>query len=155
MLQAWHTMTIPATKAHCPLAFSAQPQRFLLPLLVGLHGSIDTTSRKSAIEEKMFRKVPLPSTLIFSAKDVCTINLTFSFYRYLYSKPHEKCFFFRRWVTWSWHNIQRWKGTCFCFLGCAVTFPAREANRRRASSNPSNWVCVFFSFIFCFSFLPF
>ena len=26
----------------------------------------------------------------------------------------------------------------FCFLGCAVTFPAREANRRRASSNPNN-----------------
>ena len=36
----------------------------------------------------------------------------------------------------------------FCFLGCVVTFPAREANswRRRASSNPGNWVCVFFSF---------
>ena len=43
-----------ATKAHCRLAFSAQPQRFFLPLLVGLHGSTDTTARKSAIEEKMF-----------------------------------------------------------------------------------------------------
>ena len=31
-----------ATKAHCRLAFSAQPQRFFLPLLVGLHaGSTD------------------------------------------------------------------------------------------------------------------
>ena len=28
-----------ATKAHCRLALSAQPQRFLLPLLVELHGS--------------------------------------------------------------------------------------------------------------------
>ena len=43
-----------STKAHCRLAFSAQPQRFFLPLLVGLHGSTDTTARKSAIEEKMF-----------------------------------------------------------------------------------------------------
>ena len=58
-----------ATKAHCWLAFSAQPQRFVLPLLVGLHGSTDTTAWKSAIiEEKMFWKVTLPSTLIFSAK---------------------------------------------------------------------------------------
>ena len=57
-----------ATRAHCRLTFSAQPQKFFLPLLVGLHGSTDTTARKSAIEEKMFWKVTLPSTLIFSAK---------------------------------------------------------------------------------------
>ena len=42
-----------AMKAHCRLAFSAQPQRFL-PLLVGRHASIDTTARKSAVEENMF-----------------------------------------------------------------------------------------------------
>ena len=37
----------------------------------------------------------------------------------------------------------------FCFLGCVVTFLALEANswRGRASSNPGNWVCVFFSFL--------
>ena len=37
----------------------------------------------------------------------------------------------------------------FCFLSCLVKFPAREANswRKRASSNPGNWVCVsYFSF---------
>ena len=36
----------------------------------------------------------------------------------------------------------------FCFLSCLVKIPAREANswRKRASSNPGNWVCVFFSF---------
>ena len=36
----------------------------------------------------------------------------------------------------------------FCFLICLVKFPAREGNsrRRRVSSNPGNWVCVFFSF---------
>ena len=88
-----------ATKAHCRLAFSTQPQRFFLPLLVGLNGSTDTTARKSAIEEMTFWKVTLPSTLIFSAKDVCTINFTDSFYLYLYLQPREKCFFFRRWVT--------------------------------------------------------
>ena len=49
------------TKAHCRLAFSVQPQRFFLPLLVGLNGSTDTTSRKSAIEEKIFWKVTLAS----------------------------------------------------------------------------------------------
>ena len=46
----------------------------------------------SSIEEKMFSKVTLPSTLIFSAKDVCTINLTVSCYLYLYSKPCERCY---------------------------------------------------------------
>ena len=56
-----------ATKAHCWLAFSAQPQRFVLPLLVGLHGSTDTTAWKSAIiEEKMFWKVTLPSPKMFA-----------------------------------------------------------------------------------------
>ena len=74
-----------ATKAHCRLAFSAQPQRFFLPLLVGLHGITHATARKLATEEKMFWKVTLPSTeLNFSAKDVCSINFTVSFYLYLY-----------------------------------------------------------------------
>ena len=54
-----------AAKAHCRLAFSAMPQRFFLPLLVGLHGSTDTTARKSAIEEKMFWKVMLPSNFFY------------------------------------------------------------------------------------------
>ena len=36
----------------------------------------DSQKDSSSIEEKMFSKVTLPSTLIFSAKDVCTINLT-------------------------------------------------------------------------------
>ena len=40
------------------------------------------TSRKSAIEEKMFWnwKVTLPSALTFAAKDVCTINFTTGFF---------------------------------------------------------------------------
>ena len=40
----------------------------------------------------------------------------------------------------------------FCFLGCVVKFLARDANswRRKASLNPVNGVCVFFSFFFPF-----
>ena len=45
-------------------------------------------------------------------------------------------------------NIQRWKGSCILFPWLRVKFPAREANswRRKAGSNPGNWVCIFFSF---------
>ena len=46
----------------------------------------------------------------------------------------------------------------FRFLGCVVKFQAREANnswRRSTSSNPCNWVCVFFLFLsFLFFFFP-
>ena len=85
------------TMAHCRLVFFAQPQRFFLPLLVGMNGSTYTTSRKSAIEEKIFWKVTLP------------------FY-----KLREKCYFFRRWLTWSWHNFRDAMDVVFCFLGCEV-----------------------------------
>ena len=71
-----------------------KPQRLIVDQPF-LHSQKDSSS----IEEKMFSKVTLPSTLIFSAKDVCTINLTVSCYLYLYSKPCEKCFFMRLWVT--------------------------------------------------------
>ena len=143
-----------ATKAHCRLAFSAQPQRFFLPLLVGLRGSTDTIWRKSSIEENIFWKITLPSTLFLSAEDVCTINLTVSFYLYLYLKPAREVFHFQ---TVAVHGLRDRDiifrdetDLVFCFLGCVVTFPAREANswRRRASVNPGSWVCVFFSFFF-------
>ena len=75
------------TKAHCRPAFSAQPKRFFVYW-----------------RKDVFEGHALPSTLFFSEKDVCTINLTVSCYVYLYSKPCEKCFFMRLWVTWSWHN---------------------------------------------------
>ena len=97
----------------------------------------------------------VPYTIIFfSAKGICTINLTVSFYLYLYLKPCEKCFFFRRSVTSSWQIFRDEKDLVVCFLGCVVKFPAREANswRRKAGSNPGNWVCIFFPF---FLFLPF
>ena len=149
MLQARYTMTITATKAHCRLAFSAQPQRFFLPDLVGLLGSTDTTSRKSAIEEKMFWKVTLPSALIFCAKDVRTINFTVSFYLYLYLQPREKCFFFRRWVTWSWHNIQRWKRILY-FVSLAAWLSFRHAKLTAGGKGRVRILAIE-----CVSFFPF
>ena len=144
-----------ATKAHCRLAFSAQPQRFFLPLLVGLHGSTDTTARKSAIEEKMFWKVTLPSTLIFSAKMFARLTLQFLF-TYICicnrvrsvsisnSGLRDRDIIFRD-ETDLVH--------VFCFFSCLVKFPAREANswRRRASPNPAIECVSFFLF---FPFLP-
>ena len=135
-----------ATKAHCRLAFSAQPQRFFLPLLVELHGSTDTTARKSAIiEEKIFWKVTLPSTLIFSAKMFARLTLQFLFnYICICNRVRsasdgglrDRDIIFRDETD-----------LVFCFFSCLVKFPAREANsrRRRASPNPCNWVWVFFS----------
>ena len=91
-----HDYNQKATKANCRLAFSAQLQRFFLPLLVGLHGSTDLRH-----ESRPFWKVTLPSTLIFSAKDVRTINFTISFYRYLCSKhPHIRTHDFGGQTDW-------------------------------------------------------
>ena len=46
---------------------------------------------------------------------------------------------------------ERWKQILYfvSLLSYLVKFPAREANswHRKASSNPGNWVCVFFSFL--------
>ena len=64
--------------------------------------------------------------LIFSAKDVCSINFTVSFYLYLYLQPREKCFFFRQWITWWWHNIQGWKWILY-FVSLAVWLSFRHA----------------------------
>ena len=60
------------------IAFSAL-QRFFLSLLVGLHGNTHTTARKSSIEEKIFWKVKLPSTLIFLQKMFARLTLQFPF----------------------------------------------------------------------------
>ena len=74
-----HNYVIPQAMPHAipqthSVFYPHRPQRFYLPLSVGLHGNTDTTSRDSAIEEKMFWKITLPSALKFSANDVCTIN---------------------------------------------------------------------------------
>ena len=54
--------------------------------------------------------------------------LSVSFYLYLYLKSREKCFFFRRWVSDRDIIFRDETDPVFLFLGCAVTFPAREAN---------------------------
>ena len=139
-----------ATKAHCRLAFSAQPQRFFLPLLVELHGSTDTTARKSAIiEEKMFWKVTLPSTLIFSAKMFARLTLQFLF-TYICICNRVRSVSFSNGGLRDRDIIFRDEtDLVFCFFSCLVKFPAREANswRRRASPNSGIWVCAFFFFV--------
>ena len=67
----------------------------LLAFISRAAGSTDTTSRKSATEEKMFWRVTLSSALkCFSTKDGLHDRLTsLFFYAYLHLKPCEKCFF--------------------------------------------------------------
>ena len=131
-----------ATKAHCRIAFSAQSQRFFLPLLVGLHGGTNTTARKSAIiEEKMFWKVTLPSTfIIFFSKNVCTINFTFPFTYICICNRVRRVFFFSNGGLRNRDQEETDLVHVFCFFSCLVNFSAREANswRRRASPNPGN-----------------
>ena len=82
--------------------------------------------------------------LFFLAKDDCTINFTV-FFSYICICNRVRSVSLSDGGLRDRDNIQRWK---FCFLSCLVKFPAREANswRRRASSNPGNWVCLFFFF---------
>ena len=135
------------------LAFSAQPQRFFLALLVGLHGSTNTTARKSAIiKETIFWKVTLPSTLIFSAKMFARLTLQFLF-TYICICSRVRSVSFSNGGLRDRDIIFRDEtdlAHVFCFFSCLVKFPAREANswRRRASPNPGNWVCLFFFFFF-------
>ena len=85
---------------------------------------------------------------IFSSKDVCTINFTVSFYLYLYLQPRGNCFFFRRWVTWSWHNTQRWKRILY-FVSLAAWLSFRHAKLTAGGEGRVRILaieCVFFSF---------
>ena len=109
-----------------------------------------TTCQKSAIEQKMFWKVTLPSTLIFPAKqDDCQLTKQFPFtYIWIWNRLRS--------VSFSDGGLRDRDidemDLVFCFLGCMVKFLARDANswRRKASLNPGNGVCVFFSFFFPF-----
>ena len=131
--------------SHGWLAFCTAT-KILLAFISRAASSTDTTSRKSAIEEKMFWKV------------------TISRSKYLHDERHFLPTLMKPrdggWCVWSWHNIQRSNlqlYLVFCFLGCVVKFQASEANswRRSASSNPGNRVCVLFLFLsfLYFSFL--
>ena len=85
-------------------------------------------SRPLKMKNRCFGRSHCLLLKFFSAKDVCTINFTVSFYLYLYLQPREQCFFFRRWVTWSWHNIQRWKRILY-FVSLAAWLSFRHAKQ--------------------------
>ena len=136
-------------KAHFLLAVSAQPQRLCLLLLVGLLGTqhrcystkvghwrkgCSGRSRSVLLQfflQKMFARLALqfPSAYICICNHVRSVSFSNGGLRY-------RDIIFRDETD-----------LVFCFLSCWVKFPALEANswRRRGSSNPSNWVCVFVS----------
>ena len=68
--------------SHGRLAFCSAT-KILLAVISWAAGSTDTTSRKSAIEEKVIWKVTPCSALIFSAKDICKMNATSLVYFHL------------------------------------------------------------------------
>ena len=84
-----------ATNAHCRLAFSAQPQRFSLPLLV---------------EKKVFWKVTFPSTLIFSAKMFARLTLQFLFIYICICNRVRSVFFFQTvgYVIVTYYSEMKW-----------------------------------------------
>ena len=138
-----------AMKAHCLLAVSAQPQRLCLLLLAGLlsmqHRCYSTKvghwrkgcsgrSRSLLLQfflQKMFARL----TLQFPSAYICICNNVRSV-SFSNGGLSDRDIIFRDETD-----------LVFCFLSCWVKFPALEANswRRRASWNPGNWVCVFFS----------
>ena len=145
-----------ATKAHCWLAFSTQPKRFFLHLLVrraawqhryyskkvghwrnGVLGG-HAPSHFNFFLQKMFARLTLqfPSTYICICNRVRSVSFSDGEIR-------DRDMIFRDETDLA-----------FCFLSCLVNIPALEANswQRRASSNAGNWVCLLFFF---FPFLPF
>ena len=95
----------------------------------------------------------------FSAKDICTIN--FTFFTFIYIWNHVRSVFFISDGGSRDRDIifRDRRYLVFCFVGCVVKFQVREAYnnswRRSTSSNPCNWVCVFFLFLsFLFFFFP-
>ena len=146
-------------KAHFLLAVSAQPQRLCLLLLVGLLGmqhrcystkvghwrkGCSGRSRSLLLQfflQKMFARL----TLQFPSAYICICNNVRSV-SFSNGELRDRDIIFRDETD-----------LVFCFLSCWVKFPALEANswRRRGSSNPSNWVCVFVSLFPFFPFPPF
>ena len=103
--------------------------------------------------EKGVLKVTLPSTLIFSAKMFARLTLQFLFtYICICNRLRSVFFFFSNGGLRDRDILFRDEMDLvhvFCFFSCLVKFPAHETInswRRRASPNPGNWVCVFFSF---------
>ena len=130
------------------ISFFAQTQRFFLPLLVGLHGSTDTTSTKSAIKEKIFWKVTISSALISFLQKIIARLIHSFFHLYLLLKPREKCFCFRRRVTWSWHNILYFVSSWWSFRHVKL----KAGGEMRARILAIEFVCFFSFFLFFFFF---
>ena len=137
-----------AMKAHCLLAVSAQPQRLLTfisraawhaaPMLQ--HESRPLTKRcsgksRSLLLQFFLQKMFARLTLQFPSAYICIFNNVRSV-SFSNGGLRDRDIIFRDETD-----------LVFCFLSCWVKFPALEANswRRRVSSNPGNWVCVFFS----------
>ena len=98
--------------SHGRLAFCTAT-KILLAFISRAAGSTDATWRKSAIEEKMFRKVILSSALIFFfAKDICTIKVTFIC---IWNRVRSVSFSDGGSRNCSWHNIQRSSVSCILF----------------------------------------
>ena len=69
--------------------------KILLALISRAASSTDTTSRKSAIEEKMIWKVTLSSALIFFLPKIFARLTSIFPFSYFHLKPCETCSFFR------------------------------------------------------------
>ena len=136
--------------------------KILLALISRATSSTDTTSRKSAIEEKMIWKVTLSSALIFFLQKIFA-RLTSLFLFFLFS-------FETVWDVFLFQIVGRLivpdiifrDRTClvFCFLGCVVKFQAREAIKQLAEKRElESWqsslcaFCLSFFLFFFFSFL--
>ena len=120
--------------------------KILLAFISRAAGSTDTTSRKSAIEEKMFWKVTLSSALKLFLQKIFA-RLTSLLFTLISIWNHARSVSFKT----VGRVIDR---DIILFLGCMVKFQARKANSwgRSASLNPGNRVCVLFFFsVFSFS----
>ena len=131
--------------SHGRLAFCSATKT-LLAFISPAAGSTDTTSRKSAIKEKMIWKVTLCSALIFFCKRYLQDERHFFS---LFSSVRSASFSDGGSRDCSWHNIQRSNASCSLFFGYVVKFHAR------ARILAIEFVCflsffLFFSFLFLF-----
>ena len=93
-------------------------------------------SRAAGSTDTMFWKVTLSSALIFSAKDICTINFTFLNFICIWNCVRSVSFSDGGSRDCYWHNIQRSNVSCILFSWLRGEVQAREANSwpRSASS---------------------
>ena len=152
----WQSKSQERLISHGRLAFcTATKILYLLAFISRAASSTDNTSRKSAIEEKMFWKVMLSSALIFFRQKIFA-RLTSLFLPLFAFETAWEVFLFKTVGRVIDRDMIFRDRTYLVFfsLGCVVKFQAREANswRRSASSNPGNRVCVIFLFLSFFSF---